>query len=90
MEQALSSQLLLKKLLGPLLFALNQQRSAVVRAEALLRSVSDLDQLPSNHPDRVHIALLHAASLAMDNISRTTEAPTQSYTNDPAKKRSLI
>jgi hypothetical protein len=56
-EQALFSQLLLKKLLGPMLFALNHQDPAVIRAEVLLCSVSDLDQLPSNYPDLVHITL---------------------------------
>jgi hypothetical protein len=69
-EQALSTILLLKKLLAPTLFMINCRSAEIARVALRYQTFEDARTLTGNHPDRELLALLYSASMMLDNISR--------------------
>jgi hypothetical protein len=93
-EAVVSHVLLLKKLLGPLLFVINRRSSEIARVALRYQTYEDGNRLGEDHPDRELLALIYMASMIFDNISRLekdrTAAQFKSITKvDPPKEENL-
>ena len=67
-EAVVSHVLLLKKLLGPLLFVINRRSTEIARVALRYQTYEDGNRLGEDHPDRELLALLYMALMIFDNI----------------------
>lgn len=70
MENTLQSQILIKRILGAVLFAINAQSKQVVGANLTVQSIPELLKLSPEDPARAYVALSYAAALCVDTISK--------------------
>lgn len=69
LEHLFQAQLLIKRILGALLFTANVNRSGFTAAAIEFDSIFDIKSLPRDDPRLAHVALKYAISLCADFIS---------------------